>query len=127
MSVASAVIRDEGTSDVPLVVDVDGTLIKSDLLYESALQFLARFPVEAWRLPHWMFTEGKAALKQRLSERADPSIATIPLREETVALIRTAQADGRPVYLASASDGRLVAALAERVGGIAGVSRVSPQ
>lgn len=121
MSVASAAIRDAGTSDVPLVVDVDGTLIKSDLLYESALQFLARFPLEAWRLPHWLFTQGKAELKQRLSERADPSIATIPLREETVALIRTAQAEGRPVYIASASDRRLVEALAERVGGIAGV------
>ncbi|MCJ2065761.1 UbiA family prenyltransferase [Methylobacterium sp. J-088] len=121
MSAASAAIRDVGTNDVPLVVDVDGTLIKSDLLYESALQFLARFPLEAWRLPHWLFSEGKAALKQHLSERADPSIATIPLREETVALIRDAQAAGRPVYIASASDRRLVEALAERVGGIAGV------
>lgn len=121
MSVASAAIRDEDASDVPLVVDVDGTLIKSDLLYESALQFLARFPFEAWRLPHWLFTCGKAELKQRLAERADPSIATIPLREETVALIREAQAAGRSVFLASASDGRLVEALADRVGGIAGV------
>lgn len=121
MSVASAAIRNEGASDVPLVVDVDGTLIKGDLLYESALQFLARFPFEAWRLPHWLFTDGKAELKQHLAERADPDIATIPLREETVALIREAQASGRRVYLASASDSRFVEALADRVGGIAGV------
>ncbi len=121
MSAASAAIRDEGADDVPLVVDVDGTLIKSDLLYESALQFLARFPFEAWRLPHWLFTHGKAELKRHLAERAEPSVATIPLYEETVAVIRDAQSAGRRVYLASASDGRLVEALADRVGGIAGV------
>ena len=121
MSAASAAIRDEAVCDVPLVVDVDGTLIKSDLLYESALQFLARFPFEAWRLPHWLFTCGKAELKRRLAERADPSVATIPLRGETVAVIRDAQLAGRRVYLASASDGRLVEALADRIGGIAGV------
>ncbi|MCJ2137241.1 hypothetical protein MKK69_24890, partial [Methylobacterium sp. J-026] len=121
MSAAIAAIRDEGVGDVPLVVDVDGTLIKSDLLYESALQFLARFPFEAWRLPHWLFTRGRAELKRHLAERADPSIATIPLRAETIAVIRDAQSAGRRVYLASASDGRLVEALADRVGGIAGV------
>ncbi|KMO40901.1 hypothetical protein VQ02_06935 [Methylobacterium variabile] len=121
MSVASAAILDEPAVDIPLVVDVDGTLIKSDLLYESALQFLARFPLEAWRLPHWLMTHGKAGLKVRLAERADPQVATIPLRDETVALIRDAHEAGRRVYLASASDGRLVEALARRVGGIAGV------
>jgi phosphoserine phosphatase len=107
--------------NVPLVIDVDGTLIKSDLLYESALQFMARFPLEAWRLPHWLFARGKAELKARLAERADPHIDTIPLREETLTLIRDAQAAGRRVYFASASDSRLVENLARRVGGITGV------
>ena len=118
-SIANAAIR--RASDVPLVVDVDGTLIKTDLLYESALQFFARFPFEAWKPPLWLLTSGKAELKVRIAGRADPNFATIPLREETVALIEEAQAAGRPVYLASASERGLVEALACRIGGIAGV------
>ncbi|MDB5698718.1 MAG: UbiA prenyltransferase, partial [Alphaproteobacteria bacterium] len=106
--------------EVPLVVDVDGTLVKSDLLHEAALQFVARHPLEIWRLFYWLFG-GKAKLKAKIADRVSPGVDTIPLREQTVAAIRDAQAAGRPVYLASASDRRWVEPIAERVGGIAGV------
>jgi 4-hydroxybenzoate polyprenyltransferase len=82
---------------------------------------MACFPLEAWRLPHWLFVHGKTELKARLAERADPHIDTIPLREETLTLIRDVQAAGRRVYFASASDSHLVENLARRVGGINGV------
>jgi 4-hydroxybenzoate polyprenyltransferase len=105
---------------VPLVVDIDGTLIRTDLLHESLLQFTAKHPLELWRLPGWL-GKGKAGFKSELAERGDPGIASVPLRDETVAAIRAAQAEGRPVWLASASERRLVEALAARIGGIAGV------
>ncbi len=114
-------VKPAAVSDAtPLVVDVDGTLIKTDLLHESAMQFIARHPLQTWRLGAWL-ASGKSRLKRALSEATDPHIDSIPLREQTVALIRDAQAAGRPVYLASASDLPLVEALAGRVGGIAGV------
>ena len=105
---------------IPLVVDVDGTLIKSDLLFESALQMAARRPFQLWRIALWL-AKGKAALKTSLADFGDPSIGNVPLREEIVELIRLAQRQGRPVYLASASDRRLVEQLAHRLGGISGV------
>lgn len=105
---------------VPLVVDVDGTLIRSDLLHEALLQFVAHRPRELWRLPG-MLAKGKAAFKATLAEGADPGTASVPLRDETVAIIRAAQAQGCPVYLASASDRRWVDSIAARIGGIAGV------
>lgn len=111
---------------VPLAVDVDGTLLRTDLLHEAALQFVARHPLEAPRLLPWALG-GKAVLKSRLADRVDPVIETVPLRDETVALIREAQAQGRPVWLASASDHRYVARLAERIGGIAGVLATTPE
>lgn len=104
----------------PLVVDVDGTLIRSDLLIESALQFVGGHPLDIWRLPVWL-SGGKAVLKSKLAERVALKTETIPLREATVAWIRDAQAQGRPVYLASASSARYVEALACQLGGIAGV------
>ncbi|GAC1339350.1 MAG: UbiA family prenyltransferase [Acetobacteraceae bacterium] len=110
----------ESTPDLPLVVDVDGTLVATDLLHEAALQFVAQYPAQIVRLPFWL-RGGKAALKTELADRVDPGLNTVPLRPEVLRLIREAQRAGRPVYLASASDRRYVAALAERVGDITGV------
>ncbi len=110
---------------VPLVVNVNGTLLRTDILGESALQFVARHPLEGWRIVEWL-SRGKTALKGRLADHVDPGVDAMPLREEVVALIRDAQAEGRPVYMASASDRRLVQALADRVGGVAGVFAVDP-
>jgi len=109
----------------PLVVDVDGTLVRTDLLQEAALQFVARFPWAVWRLPLWLL-KGKATLKAELASRVNPGIASVPLRAETVGAIRAAQAEGRAVYLASASDRRYVDELAQRIGGVAGVFASEP-
>src|SRR5689334_12817570 len=105
---------------VPLVIDVDGTLIKTDFLYEALFQLAARHPLELWRVPMWLF-KGKAGFKAALADYGDPGAASIPLREETLALIATARDAGRPIYLASASDRRFVHQLAKRLGGITGV------
>ena len=119
--VRRAVTRDaDEAGPKPLVVDVDGTLIRSDLLIESALQFVGGHPLELWKLPVWL-SSGKSVLKSKLAERVSLNTETIPLREATVAWIRDAQAQGRAVYLASASSKRYVEALASRLGGIAGV------
>ncbi len=105
---------------IPLIVDVDGTLIKTDLLHENVMQMVARNPLELFRLPAWL-AKGKHHLKCELALRAPLDLANLPLRGETVSLIHSAQAEGRPVYLASASETGLVQQLAERIGGIAGV------
>ena len=105
---------------VPLVVDVDGTLVATDLLQEAALQIVASHPLHAFRIPLWL-ASGKSNLKIQLANRVNPGIETVPLREEVIALIRNTQAAGRPVYLASASDVRYIEELAKRIGGITGV------
>lgn len=109
----------------PLIVDVDGTLLKTDLLQEAALQFVAAHPARILSLPQWL-AGGKTKLKTRLADSIDPGMDTVPLREEVVALIREAQTHGRPVYLASASDHRYVEKLAQRIGGIEGVFGTEP-
>ncbi len=105
---------------VPLVVDVDGTLLKSDLLYEAALQFIARHPFQTWRLAVWL-TSGKARLKAELAARVDPVVESVPVREEIVATMREAQAEGREVWLASASPRPWIERVATHVGHIDGL------
>lgn len=110
----------KGADLTPLVMDVDGTLLKTDLLHESVLHLIAHSPLRMLMLPIWL-ARGKSQLKSELAQRASPGLETVPLREEALSMIRDAQAAGREVYLASASDRTFVVAVAERIGGISGV------
>ena len=104
----------------PLVVDLDGTLLRTDSLVESALSLLFRQPLCA---PGAIkaFLDGKAALKAYLAETAAIELSTMPLNDEFHALLVEEKAKGRKIYLASASDRRHVEQLADRVGLFDGV------
>jgi 4-hydroxybenzoate polyprenyltransferase len=99
----------------PLVVDLDGTLIASDLLIETAFSELGRRPHALVEMLAAL-KRGKAALKHRLAEPADFDPSTLPYDPQVLALIRKAKAEGRPVYLASASHGNLVGRVASYLG-----------
>ncbi len=103
------------TSPKALVVDADGSLLKTDMLFESFWAALGRHP---WLclLAVARFALQKAALKKRLAELAGLDTTLLPLREEVVALLRAAQEAGREVIIASGSDARLVQPLSERLG-----------
>jgi 4-hydroxybenzoate polyprenyltransferase/phosphoserine phosphatase len=103
----------------PLVVDLDGTLIASDLLIETAFSELGRRPRSLFDMLTAL-SRGKAALKHRLSEPVDFNPSTLPYDPEVLALIRQAKVDGRPVYLASASHRRLVKSIADHIGEFTG-------
>jgi len=101
--------------DLPLVVDVDGTLVRSDLLIETGFALLAHRPLELYPICRALL-RGKAALKSEIAGKATMTAAALPYNEAVLALIAQARAAGRKVYLASASDGRYVSAIAEHLG-----------
>lgn len=105
---------------IPLVVDLDFTLLRTDLLAEGVCALVASNPLTAARLPIWM-AGGKAALKARIADHATPDIATLPFNETLLAVLRDERASGRRLYLASASDRRYVEAVAAHVGLFDGV------
>lgn len=99
----------------PLVVDLDGTLVKSDLLIETAFSELGQRPHSVLGMLRALL-RGKAALKHRLSEPASFDPAALPYDDAVLDFIRQARQEGRPVYLASASHARLVEAVADHLG-----------
>lgn len=101
-------------NDVPLVVDVDGTLIRTDLLAESTLRLVAHDPLSLLRLPLWL-SAGRAGFKARVADRVVPQVNDLPLNDEVVGFIRAERRRGRRVYLASASDRRAVQTLADHL------------
>ncbi|RZU02661.1 UbiA family prenyltransferase [Rivibacter subsaxonicus] len=99
----------------PLYVDLDGTLIATDLLHESLVLLVRDRPLAALQLPGWLL-RGKAAFKREIARRVRLDPAALPYRAEVLDLIRTARAQGRRVVLATASDRGLAEAVAGHLG-----------
>ncbi|HZC96068.1 MAG TPA: hypothetical protein VE267_08100, partial [Bradyrhizobium sp.] len=53
---------------MPLVLDLDGTLVAGDLLYKSFFSILRRNPLIVFSCAAWLL-KGRAALKRRLALR----------------------------------------------------------
>lgn len=105
----------DAEQDCPLVVDLDGTLINTDLLVETAFEVMGRQPWTALSMVAWL-AGGRARLKQELAARARLEVAHLPYNEAVLESVRAARNQGRRVILASASDERLVAAVADHLG-----------
>ncbi|BDA85345.1 prenyltransferase UbiA [Aureimonas sp. SA4125] len=102
-------------SDRPLYVDLDGTLIKSDLLWESFFMLARQSPGSLWRVPLWLL-RGKAQLKAEIARRITFDASLLPYRESVVERLAEARADGRRVVLATAANERLAGAIADHLG-----------
>ncbi|MYN64379.1 MAG: UbiA family prenyltransferase [Acidobacteria bacterium] len=104
---------------VPLVVDVDGTLVRGGLLSEAVTRLAAVSPLAVLSLllrAALSIVDGGAAVRRRLALLTPPLPATLSLNEAVTAEIAAARQAGRQIWLASGADGRLVAPLAEAVG-----------
>jgi 4-hydroxybenzoate polyprenyltransferase len=99
----------------PLVVDLDGTLIRSDLLIESAFALLGKDPGCLVSLLS-AFRRGKAALKAEIAGKTDIDVSHLPYDQHVLSLIRKRRSEGGQVYLASASNERYVEAVADHLG-----------
>ena len=100
---------------VPLVVDVDGSLVAGDLLIEGVARLVAARPLAFFALP-FRLAAGRAALKRRIARAAPVPPPTLVLHPAVLDEIAAARAAGREVWLASAADALVVAPLAEAVG-----------
>lgn len=99
----------------PIVVDLDGTLVRTDLLYESANRYVRRGPLALFHLAKWT-AEGKAPLKRRLAEAIDLDVAALPFREDVIEWLRGQRDAGRTLVLATASNETYARAVSEHLG-----------
>jgi phosphoserine phosphatase len=105
----------DGDPVVPLVVDLDETLVRSDLLVETGLAYLARGP-RAWWATGRALLSGKAVLKATIAKAVLIDPALLPYNADVLKLMADARSAGRPVYIASASHETYVAAVAAHLG-----------
>lgn len=99
----------------PLVVDLDGTLIHSDMLHESALRLLRDRPWETALLPLWL-ARGKAHLKQQLAGKSRFDCESLPYHQELIEWLKQQKASGRKLVLCTASDSAIADTIARHLG-----------
>ncbi|NBD20638.1 UbiA family prenyltransferase [Aquabacterium fontiphilum] len=101
-------------SNRPLAVDLDGSLIHSDLLLESFLLLIKRNPLYLLMVPFWLL-QGKAALKRAIASRVALNAAALPYNQPFVAWLRTQREQGRALWLCTASDAALAQGVANHL------------
>src|SRR3954470_4256266 len=88
---------------MPLVLDLDGTLIAGDLLYKSFFSILRRNPMIIFSCAAWLFG-GRAALKRQLAVGSRINWDRVRFHQDVVALAIREKTLGRTVVLATAAD-----------------------
>ena len=98
-----------------LCVDLDGTLTRTDTLWESFLLLVKRNPLYLFRLPFWL-AEGKSALKHEIASRVELNVKSLPYSLEFLSYLVEEQRAGRKLVLCTASNEKIARAVAEHIG-----------
>ena len=111
----------EGVDIVPLCVDLDGTLVKSDTFYDSICVLIRTRPGNIFRLPGWLLSGGKARVKAEVAALAPLDAAHLPYNHVVLHYAAGEHRLGRPVYLTTGADVSLATRVASHLGIFTGV------
>lgn len=99
---------------LPLVVDMDGTVLSTDTLFEGIADLFLKYPL--WTLFQMLCLPfAKARVKARIQRRAEIDVETLPVNEDVLRYCQEERAAGRTVWLVSAADEAVVQAVALRL------------
>lgn len=104
----------------PLCVDLDGSVIRTDLLYESLLLLIKRNALYVFMAVLWLL-QGKAVLKAQVAARVELDPSSLPYNLELLDWLRSERARGRRIWLCTAANDRLADAIANHLGIFDGV------
>lgn len=100
---------------IPLFVDLDGTLIKTDLLHESFLALIRNKPFYVFSTLFWLL-RGRAYLKAEIAKRVELDLGGIPLNKAFCSFLEGESKKGRKLILATASNELLAKSFANYSG-----------
>lgn len=105
---------------MPICVDLDGTLVKSDTLIDSLLVLARTHPLLLLRVPG-KIAHGKAAFKAFVTESVSIDVAHLPYNRRLLQFLQQEHIRGRAIYLATGADNRLAQRVADHLGFFSGV------
>jgi 4-hydroxybenzoate polyprenyltransferase len=110
-----------GAPPVPLCVDLDGTLVKSDTFHDALCVLLRTHSASLLSLPSWLISGGKARVKAEVAARAPLDAAHLPYNHPVLHFVAEQRRLGHPVYLATGADISLANRVAAHLGLFSGV------
>ena len=96
-------------------MDLDGTLVATDTLYESFLALLAYKPLKLFDCLGWI-SKGKAVFKSKLSNAQKIDIENLPWNESLLDWLKLRKAAGHKIVLATAADQSIALAVQKHLG-----------
>lgn len=104
------------SANIDLYVDLDGTLVRTDTLYEQVLGVLRVQFWVAFLLPIWLFQGGIPRLKDEVAKRANLAVDLLPYSPAVLEHINATRAAGGQVVLATAAHERIARQVADHLG-----------
>jgi 4-hydroxybenzoate polyprenyltransferase len=104
----------EGTM-TPLFVDLDGSLIATDSLWESLILLLKEKPLYFLWIPLWIL-KGKQYFKKHVTDATTFDSTLLPYRRNVLNYIHIARNEKRRIVLATAADERIASGIATFIG-----------
>jgi len=98
-----------------LCVDLDGTILATDTLWETILALLRQNPLFILLLPYWVM-RGKVFLKRQIARRVVLDVAQLPVHSDVIEYLRQEHREGRTLVLATATDRRIADRIAGHIG-----------
>jgi len=98
----------------PLFVDLDGTLVSTDTLWESCLLFLKGHPLQFWKIFVWLF-RGKAHFKEQIALNVNLNAELLPYKDEVVKYASNVKEKNRDVYLLTAANQRVADSISKSI------------
>ncbi|WP_420840415.1 UbiA family prenyltransferase [Archangium primigenium] len=99
----------------PLVVELEGVLMRTDTLHEGLVRLLKRRPHLLPRALGWRL-RGEAVLRAELARHVELDVSRLPYDEALVSRLTEAKAQGRRLVLATRADQRVAEAVAAHLG-----------
>ncbi len=100
---------------LPLCVDLDGTLIHSDMLQESFIRLLRQKFLYIFFIPFWLL-KGKFCLKHKLAEKVNIDYGCLPYNRKLIEYIEKEKKSGREIVLVTAADKIIAEGIATQLG-----------
>lgn len=106
--------------NIPLIIDLDGTLVRGDYLHESLVFILFHHPLQLIDVIK-SIKSGRAALKKKTTDVMTSESSALVYREQILMLASQAKESGRKVYLVTAADHSIAESVQNHLGCFDGV------
>lgn len=103
-----------GNTSLPLCVDLDGTLIQTDSLWESCLRLVSQNAFKLLLLPFWLFL-GKAGFKHKVSQHVDLAPSSLPFNTQLLKYLTQQRLHNRHIVLVTAANKKIAEAIAHHL------------